>query len=58
MQSKYAVTITIGITAKNAEEARAKMVAILKDGGDAVTTDGKFLRPVITDPSGIRVVKI
>ena len=56
--NKYAVTITIGIQAKNASEAREKMVAILQDGGNAATKDGKYLQPVITDPSGIRVVKI
>ena len=54
--NKYAVTITIGIPAKNAEEARSKMKKIL-ESSNAVNED-KYLQVRLSESARISAVKI
>lgn len=54
--SKYAVTVTLGITAKNADEARDKMKKII-ESSSAVHED-KFLSVKLSESARISAVKI
>jgi len=54
---RYNLTLTLGVSAKDEQDAKDKLIKLI-ESGSYVTPEGKYLSIKIKDPEGIDIVGV